>query len=112
MGYDILGYEHGEVAARAMFGCYPGTLPSTGMVRTDRPMDPAKDVLVVFWGMNEIMVWDEREQSNTAMLFRELPAEMVKSIEHMIRLMKRFPRSLIFVGDNPQRAVLRMAAGC
>ena len=54
MGYDIAGYERGDVAARAMFGCYPGTMPSTGMVRTDRPRDPAKDMLVVFWTMNEI----------------------------------------------------------
>ena len=94
MGYDILGYERGDVTARAMFGCYPGTMPSTGMVRTDRPMDPAKDVLVVFWGMNEIMTWNEREQANTALPYRELPAELVKSMRRMVRMMKRFPRSL------------------
>ena len=90
------------MTARAMFGCFPGAMPSTGMVRTDRPMDPAKDVLVVFWGRNEIMTWNEREQANTALPYRELPAELVKSMRRMVRMMKRFPRSLIFVGDNPE----------
>ena len=54
-----------------MFGCCPGTVPSDAMLRDDRPMDPSKDLLAVFWGMNEIMVYDNKNGSGTAMPFKE-----------------------------------------
>ena len=87
MGSDVDGVNRGDIAARAMFGCYPGTMPTTGMVRTDRPMDPAKDVLVVFWAMNEIMVWDAVNGVNTAMPFRGFPAALDTAVKRMVRMM-------------------------
>ena len=50
MGYDVAGVRRGDLAATRRSGCYLGTLLSSGMIKTDRPMDPAKDLLIVFWG--------------------------------------------------------------
>ena len=37
---------------------------------------------------------------NVAMPYREIPQSMENAMVRMIRMMKRFPRSLIFVGDH------------
>ena len=55
MGYNIRGVLANDPAAVGMFGCCAGVTCSEAMLRGDRPMDPSKDLLVMFWGMNEIM---------------------------------------------------------
>ena len=83
-----------------MFGCCPGVIPSSDMLRDDRPMDPAKDLLLVFWGMNEIMVYDENTKTMGAMPCREpFPPSLVKEMIKLVKVAKRFPRAVLFLGD-------------
>ena len=79
MGYDIRGVSRGDPGAVAMFGCCPRSMTSSGMLKSDRPMDPAKDLLVVFWGMNEILKYDMRTGTSTAMpLKAPIPTTFLK----------------------------------
>ena len=48
MGYDLARIERKDPIATGMVGCCPGTAPSGGMLRRDRPVDPRQDLLVIF----------------------------------------------------------------
>ena len=47
MGCDYMGVHRGDPAAAGMFGCCPGAMPSSGMLKRDRPMDPNPSSLLL-----------------------------------------------------------------
>ena len=50
--------------------------------------------------MNEIMVYDESTKRQEAMPYREpMPPSLVKEMIKLVKVAKRFPRAVLFIGN-------------
>ena len=64
-------------------------------------MDPRKDLLVIVWGVNEAMMTDVVSGGWTAKPPPgAMPEELRNTIRATAKLCKRFPRTVIFIGDH------------
>jgi hypothetical protein len=66
---------------------------------TVRPMDPSKDIAIIFWGVNEVVEWNA-DATREVRPTRTWPRGLQREIVELCSLLKRFPRAVVVLGND------------